>query len=94
MINQGKTGPVEIDVVSHNGYCWIKVKAMNPQTLDQLCKGEGEFGSKSVIDSAKELLELAKFYPFNYQNPYIVFRFTSGVTQDVREELQSLGVVV
>ena len=56
--------------------------------------GEGEFGEKSIVGLAEEIVQVAQENPTFFKTPTVVFKFVSGITPDVEEELQEVGVQV
>uniref|UniRef100_A0A6B2L838 DUF1308 domain-containing protein n=1 Tax=Arcella intermedia TaxID=1963864 RepID=A0A6B2L838_9EUKA len=89
-----KTNRFEVDVVSRNGACWIKAKAMKPEAIQSIFQGNGTFGTKSIVDIAQQLVECASQHYHHFKSPQCVFWFTKGVTEDVAEELNDMGVMV
>ena len=56
--------------------------------------GEGQFGSRSIVDQAIQYVECAKQHPKNYMTPQVVFLFCQGVTFPLKDELMKVGVLV
>jgi len=83
----------EVDVVCRNGGMWIKVKAMKPETIQSLYFGNGSFGTKGLDTMAEQMIDCASQHPVNYSTPICVFWFVNGVTSDVVEELEAIGIL-
>jgi len=84
----------EVDIVSRNGACWIKVKAMKPEAIQSIYYGNTSYGNKSILKAAEEMIACAKQHLINYRVPVCVIKFVKGVTNDIAEELEDLGIVV
>ena len=56
--------------------------------------GEGEFGEKSIVEIAADVIQVAQENPTFYKPPAVVFKFMSGISPDVEEELTRAGVMV
>lgn len=80
-----------VDVVSHSGLSWVKVRATQAKHISVTAQGGGE-GEKNVLDVAKSLVECASQNPVNFISPQIVFYFSNGVSEVIAEKLRLIGV--
>nr|CAD7575343.1 unnamed protein product [Timema californicum] len=55
----GTVKQIKVDIVSEYGKVWIKVSARNPKALLQLSLGQGEYGQRSILDQAEDLVACA-----------------------------------
>ncbi|KAF5273415.1 hypothetical protein FQA39_LY07432 [Lamprigera yunnana] len=85
---------LSVDIVCDDGLTWIKVIARNPKSLTQISLGDTSYGVRSVLDQANEYLKCAELNPCYFQKPKIVFVFFAGISEELAEKLQSLGVTV
>jgi len=83
----------EVDIVCRNGGMWIKVKAMKPETIQSLFFGNGSYGTKGLDAVAEQMVHCAQQHPFNFKPPVCIFWFVNGVTSDVVEELEAIGII-
>lgn len=83
----------EVDVVCRKGGMWIKVKAMKPETIQSLFFGNGSYGTKGLDAVAEQMVHCANQHPYNFKPPVCVFWFVNGVTSDVVEELEAIGII-
>jgi len=83
----------EVDIVCRNGGMWIKVKAMKPETIQSLFFGNGSYGTKGIDAVAEQMIHCAEQHPYNFKPPVCIFWFVNGVTSDVVEELESIGII-
>ncbi|XP_044736172.1 UPF0415 protein C7orf25 homolog [Chrysoperla carnea] len=85
---------LSVDIVSHNGFIWIKVIARNSKSLLQAVEGDTSYGTKSIVDHADDFLECAKLYPVCFQNPKVIFHFSQGITPELLNVLQTTEITV
>lgn len=64
---------VVVDIVCDNGLKWVKVVARNPKSLSQISMGDTSYGSRSVIDKARDFTAVSKQYPRLFQTPIVSF---------------------
>ncbi|XP_076799788.1 UPF0415 protein C7orf25 homolog [Clavelina lepadiformis] len=89
-----KTQSICVDIVACKGHVWVKVIAKRPKALFASCKGQGQFGERTLMDIANDYIAMAKQHPVNYQIPQIVFHFANGVPGQLVVELNKLGILV
>eukprot|EP01080_Neovahlkampfia_damariscottae_P009070 gene9070-1165_t len=89
-----KKQTIEIDVVCRSKLYWIKVKAMNASAIQFIVDGKGSYKDKSVVETAEEMILASKKHFYHFQHPQCVLRFYNGVTDEVRDELVSMGTIV
>lgn len=84
---------IVIDVICDNGRTWKKVVARNAQSTHLIWAGKGQYGTKDVTKTVRKYLRSAEqfceFYP-----PRIVCIFCNGVTRDMAQYMEGLGVSV
>lgn len=85
---------ITVDIVASSGHTWINVIARKPAALLANACGQGEFGSKSLLDTAYVYLMAAEQHLTDYLKPRVVFYFADGVPQELSKVLISMGVVV
>jgi hypothetical protein len=85
---------VEVDIVSKNGACWIKVKAMSAGGVSAVVNGTATGSRKSVLEVAKELKQASHYNLVHYHPPELIFHFTRGVSNRVYEALKKNGVQI
>lgn len=83
-----------VDVVADEGQSWFKVSARNTHGLHVVWTGAGDFGKKSLVDHAQDILRLARANPCHFAAPTVHYLFVAGVPACIKEHLQSLGVAV
>lgn len=88
------TRNVTVDIVCENGLKWVKVVARNPKSLSQISMGDTSYGSRSVIDKAREFVAVSKQFPVLFQTPTVIFSFANGVGKNLAAAIESYGVVV
>jgi len=84
----GQPKSASIDVVSGNGTRWVESKdnalfGLNSSTW-----------TDDILPQATRQLEAAEQNPVNGQVPQVVYRFNSGVTQEVAAALEAMGIEV
>ena len=84
---------IRIDVICGNGKTWKKVVARNPQSLHLIWAGQGQYGSKDVVNTISKYVDAAR-KESDFSPPDIVCVFTKGVTQEMAEHLETIGVRV
>ena len=72
----------------------MKVIARNAQALHLIWAGGGHYGTNTLFLQAEDFLQLAKENPINYAIPSVTFVFFNGVTSDMADALQEMGVSV
>jgi len=87
-------GKVVVDVVGDNGRTWTKVVARNQHSMRQISMGQGQFGERSILDHAQDLIACARVNLVCYSVPTVRICFYNGVTDEVAEELRNIGVDV
>lgn len=85
---------IRIDIVCDNGVTWIKVIARNSKLIKAAVEGQTSYGTKSILDQAKEMVEAANLNPCLYQTPKILFLLTKPIDKDLVMELNKIGVEV
>lgn len=70
-VDNGGVHRIEVDVVSDGGAVWKKAIARKPEALDDISRGNGLYGQKSVVDHAKTYLECAKLHPHLFIPPKV-----------------------
>lgn len=50
---------ISVDIVAQRGKCWIKLKTMQPASIQLINNGNGTAEKKSIHDQAVELIECA-----------------------------------
>ncbi|XP_067948509.1 UPF0415 protein C7orf25 homolog [Watersipora subatra] len=84
---------IVVDVVCNGGRTWKKVIARNPQSLHLIWAGQGQYGSKDIVKKAERYLVCAK-QRSEFSPPNIVYVFCNGVTHEMAETLESMGIEV
>lgn len=84
----------EVDIVCCNGLVWIKMKVMKASTIKQIYLGMGTYGDKCIVDTAKEMIQCAKNNQKFYETPKCIIQFYSGCPEEVRKEIENLGIIV
>nr|CAD7411716.1 unnamed protein product [Timema poppensis] len=79
----GTVKQINVDIVSENGKVWIKVSARNPKALLQLSLGQGEYGQRSILDQAEDLVACASQCKHQFTPPLF--------NQQVRDGQSLLG---
>ncbi|CAL8118274.1 unnamed protein product [Orchesella dallaii] len=92
--SESRTGRLVVDIVSCDGDTWYKISARNPKSLALVASGGGGYGKKSIVDHAIDYMQCAEENPCLFKPPKIVVIFTSGISDQVAEELESMGVDV
>jgi hypothetical protein len=92
-LTEKKKERYEVDIVCRNGGMWIKVKAMKPETIQALFFGNGSYGTKGLDAVAEQMVHCAQQHPYNFKAPVCIFWFVNGVTSDVVEELEAIGII-
>lgn len=82
-----------IDVVCDGGKTWKKVIARNPQSLHLIWAGRGQYGNKDIVKKVEKYVYSAKLYS-DISPPHIACVFCNGVTHEVGEALEKMGVSV
>ncbi|KAB0801949.1 hypothetical protein PPYR_04135 [Photinus pyralis] len=85
---------ISVDIICDEGLTWVKVIARNPKSLAQISAGDTGYGVRSIVDQAEDYLECAKQHPCLFRTPKIMFVFFSGISNDLSETLEELGIVV
>lgn len=88
------SSPLRIDAICDNGAKWIKVIARNPRAIEDAVHGRASYGTKSVVDMAKEYVEVSETNLHFYKAPQIQFVFSQPVSQELKEMLTQTGVQV
>ena len=86
---------IDADIVAANGNLWIDIKRVRPfglQSTDWVGDPSGEF--PGVRDQAQRMLRAAQENPNNGVVPAVAFEFPLGVSREVAEALQNMGVGV
>lgn len=60
-----------IDIVASDGREWVKVIARNPKALNDIAFGCSNYGSKSILDHAKQYIDIARDNPQFFQVPKV-----------------------
>ncbi|WP_285685541.1 DUF4157 domain-containing protein [Actinoplanes sp. NBRC 103695] len=89
----GRPDAVEVDVVSDGGRTWTDVKSTEPFTTESNA-WTGKEGHQGLRVQAEEMLRAAQQSPVGAAAPKVRFKFTKGVTRDVRAALEAMGVEV
>lgn len=89
----GRPDAVEVDVVSDGGRTWTDVKSTEPFTTESNA-WTGKEGHQGLKVQAEEMLRAAQQNPASGGPPKVRFKFTKGVTRDVRAALEAMGVEV
>lgn len=84
---------IVVDVVCDGGRTWKKVIARNPQSLHLIWAGKGQYGSKDVVKKAEKYLDCVKIHN-EFSPPQVIYIFCNGVTHEMAEELESMGIKV
>jgi len=84
---------VIVDVICDGGKTWKKVIARNPQSLHLIWAGKGQYGTKDIVKKAHQYLRSAQLYR-RVSPPHLSYIFCNGVTHDMAEALESLGITV
>lgn len=65
--------PVRVDIVADNNgrQVWIKVIARNPKALTEIALGRTNYGEKSILDHAKDYIEMTKYDFCCFQTPKV-----------------------
>ena len=89
----GDTRITDVDVVADNGKTWIDNKSVKPFGLESSnWKGHGD--KQGLKKQAEKLLKTAQQNPVEGVPPKVVIEFPEGVTREVAQELQKMGVEV
>ena len=89
----GDTRITDVDVVANNGKTWIDNKSVKPFGLESSnWKGHGD--KQGLKKQAEKLLKTAQQNPVEGVPPKVVIEFPEGVTREVAQELQKMGVEV
>jgi hypothetical protein len=92
---QGKQGTIDADIVANNGNTWIDVKRVRPFGLESKdWLGGASEKPPGVRVQAQRMLQAAPQNPNNGVIPKIAFEFPLGVSREVAEALQAMGVEV
>ncbi|GBM49269.1 UPF0415 protein C7orf25 [Araneus ventricosus] len=83
-----------VDIVADYGKTWVKVATRNPFHLYQASVGHGKYGRKSIIEQIEDMIECAEHNHHMFAAPNIVVRLAAGVTKELKELLDELGVQV
>ena len=84
---------VDVDVVADNGRTWIDNKSVKPFGLESNnWKGKGK--KDGLKKQAEKQLRSAQQNPVNGVPPKVVIDFPDGVSREVAQELQKMGVEV
>nr|CAD7431068.1 unnamed protein product [Timema monikensis] len=67
----GTVKQIKVDIVSENGKVWVKVSARNPKALLQLSLGQGEYGQRSILDQAEDLVACASQCKHQFTPPLV-----------------------
>lgn len=92
--SESRTGRLIVDIVSSDGDVWYKISARNPKSLALVASGGGGYGKKSIVDHAMDYLQCSEENPCLFKPPKVVVIFTSGISYQVADELESIGVQV
>ena len=84
---------IVVDVVCNGERTWKKVIARNPQALHLIWAGKGQYGSKDVVEKAKKYMSCARQHN-EFSPPEVVYVFFNGVTHEMAEALEALGIKV
>nr|CAD7400740.1 unnamed protein product [Timema cristinae] len=90
----GTVKQIKVDIVSENGKVWVKVSARNPKALLQLSLGQGEYGQRSILDQAEDLVACASQCKHQFTPPLVVFHFSKTLESVLVQQLESLGVKI
>lgn len=60
-----------VDIVASDGREWVKVIARNPKALNDIAFGCSNYGSKSILDHAKQYIDIARNNPQFFQAPKV-----------------------
>ena len=85
---------VVIDIITDEGFQWIKVIARSPQALERLSGGDQAYGQRSLIDQANEYIVATKCNIHHFKPPSLVFLFHSGVPENAAAKLSAMGITV
>ncbi|XP_044756203.1 UPF0415 protein C7orf25 homolog [Coccinella septempunctata] len=94
VFKSGAARNVTVDIVCENGLKWIKVVARNPKSLSQISMGDTSYGSRSVIDKARDFVAVSKQFPRLFQTPSVIFSFANGVGRNLAAAIESYGIIV
>lgn len=84
---------IVVDVICDSGRTWKKVVARNAQSTHLIWAGKGQYGTKDVSRTAKKYIQAAELF-CELSPPKVICIFMNGVTHDLAEYLEGLGVKV
>lgn len=90
--DQRKYGII-IDVVCEERTTWKKVVARNPQAMHLIWASDGQYGGKDIVRRMQRYVNAAK-KESEFSPPKVICVFTKGVTGQMADHLESLGVQV
>ena len=93
MTLDGIPGKVDVDVVADNGKTWIDNKNVKPFGLES-STWKGKDKKDGLKLQAEDLIKSARQNPVDGVPPKIVIEFPQGVSREVVQELQKMGVEV
>jgi len=87
---------VEVDIVSHQGHRWTKVKAINGSAAQTVMEGDGQYGQRSILRYATLLCKIASsWYSTNqFVHPRVYYTFLYKIPDEVSRGLSKAGVTV
>nr|CAD7589148.1 unnamed protein product [Timema genevievae] len=83
----GTMKQIKVDIVSESGKVWIKVSARNPKALLQLSLGQGEYGQRSILDQAEDLVACASQCKHQFTPPLGLTALQVNMTQKFIQQL-------
>ncbi|GFY70635.1 UPF0415 protein C7orf25 homolog [Trichonephila inaurata madagascariensis] len=83
-----------VDIVADYGKTWVKVATRNPFHLYQASVGHGKYGRKSIVEQVEDMVDCASQNHHMFAAPKIIVRLAAGVTKELKELLDELGVQV
>ena len=81
---------VIVDVVSHSGLKWVKIKCKNPYSIQQQVIKQEE--RSNILILADRYIEAARANKVKFKTPSIEFVFDKGVTSDICQLLKQKSV--
>ncbi|KAM3718315.1 UPF0415 protein [Dirofilaria immitis] len=90
---QGKSKR-EIDLVIDDGAAWVKVISRNVRGLAMDFIGASGSANRSIVEQAKDYIEMAQNHLHFFKMPRIIFEFVNGVPDLLQHKLESFGIEV
>jgi len=92
----GKPRALVVDVVAESGSKWVKVKAMNGRSIEDVHEGRGRYGERSVVDLAVDYARCASQNIVNFGAPRVEFAFTDldSIPPSILQQVRAAGVLV